>query len=65
VSSAVIVENKRLRHALSIVKIQQDRRPAVKIMINSEKIGYKKHPYRVYGTEYEVQSEKKRLVLNE
>ncbi len=63
VSPAAIVENKRLRHALSVVKVQQDRRSAVKIMTNSEKIGYKKRPDRVYGTVYEVQTAKKRLVL--
>jgi hypothetical protein len=34
-------------------------------MTNSEKIGYKKRPYRVYATGYEVQTVKKILVLNE
>jgi len=48
VNPAAIVENKRLRHALSI---------AINVMTNSEKIGYKKRARRVYGTEYEVQSE--------
>jgi hypothetical protein len=33
-------------------------------MTNSEKIGYKKRPYRDYGTEYEVETAKKRLILN-
>jgi hypothetical protein len=50
VSPAAIVENKRLRHALSIVKAQQDYRPAAKIMTNSEKIGYKKQLRYRYGS---------------
>ena len=51
ISPAAIVENKRLRHALSVVKTQQDRRLAVKVMTNSEKIGYKKQPRRIYGSD--------------
>ena len=42
VSHTAIVENKRLGHALAIVKAQQDIRLAVKVMTNSEKTGYKK-----------------------
>jgi transposase len=53
VSPAAIVENKRLRHALSVVKTQQDRRLAVKVMTNSEKIGYKKQPRRIYGSDFD------------
>ena len=53
VSPAAIVENKRLRHALSVVKTQQDRRLAVNVMTNSEKIGYKKQPRRIYGSDFD------------
>jgi hypothetical protein len=42
VSHTAIVENKRLSHALAIVKAQQDLRLATKVMTNSEKTGYKK-----------------------
>ena len=41
VSPAAVVENKRLGHALALVKAQQDLRLATKIMTNSEKTGYK------------------------
>jgi hypothetical protein len=46
VSHTAIVENKRLGHALAIVKAQQDLRLATKIMTNSEKTGYVKRPKR-------------------
>jgi hypothetical protein len=42
VSPAAVVENKRLGHALSRIKLQQDARLAPKIETNSEKNGYKK-----------------------
>ena len=42
VSHTAIVDNKRLGHALAIVKAQQDLRLATKVMTNSEKTGYKK-----------------------
>jgi hypothetical protein len=44
VRPAAIVENKRLRHALSIVKAKQDQKIDVKVLTNSEKVGYKKRP---------------------
>lgn len=53
VSHTAIVENKRLGHALAIVKAQQDLKQTTKIMNNSEKTGYKKSPRRVYGPNYE------------
>jgi len=53
ISPAAIVENKRLRHALSVVKTQQDWRLAVKVMTNSEKIGYKKQARRIYGSDFD------------
>jgi hypothetical protein len=47
VSNTAIVENKRLRHALTIIKIQQDLKNEAKIQTNSEKIGHKKNPRRI------------------
>lgn len=52
VSHAAIVENKRLGHALTIVKARQDLKLTTKIMTNSEKTGYKKNPRSVYGADY-------------
>ena len=40
VSHTAIVKNKRLGHALSIIKAQQDLKCAPKVMTNSEKGGY-------------------------
>lgn len=48
-TAIAIVENKRLAHALSIVKAQQDLPGTPKVMTNSEKNGYKKRPRTVYG----------------
>jgi hypothetical protein len=42
VSHTAIVENKRLGHALALVKAQQDLRHATKVMTNGEKTGYRK-----------------------
>src|ERR1700692_1985429 len=42
VSHTAIVENKRLGHALAIIKAQQDLKYAPKVKTNSEKIGYRK-----------------------
>lgn len=52
VSHTAIVENKRLRHALTTVKAQQDLKHEPKIQTNSEKGGYKKRPRQVYGPDY-------------
>ncbi len=52
VSHAAIIENKRLSHALSIVKMHQDLKQATKVMTNSEKDGYQKRPRRVYGPDF-------------
>jgi hypothetical protein len=50
VSHTAIVENKRLGHALALVKAQQDVKLATKVMTNSEKTGYKKRGGRkAYG----------------
>ena len=46
VNPAAIVENKRLSHALSLIKAQQDTRQAPKVQTNSEKNGYTKRPPR-------------------
>jgi transposase len=42
VSHAAIVENKRLGHALAIIKAHQDIKYAPKVKTNSEKTGYRK-----------------------
>ena len=52
VSHAAIVENKRLGHALTIVKAQQDLKLATKVLTNSEKTGYKKNPRAIYGPDF-------------
>jgi transposase len=52
VSHTAIVENKRLGHALALVKAQQDIKLTTKIMTNSEKDGYKKRGRRAYGPDY-------------
>ncbi len=49
VSHTAIVENKRLRHALSIIKAQQDTKCQSKVETNSEKGGYRKTPRKIYG----------------
>ena len=52
VSHTAIVENKRLSHALTLVKAQQDLKQATKVMTNSEKTGYKKNPRAIYGPDF-------------
>jgi transposase len=42
VSHTAIIENKRLGHALAIIKAQQDLKYIPKVKTNSEKIGYQK-----------------------
>jgi hypothetical protein len=42
VSVTAIVENKRLGHALALIKTQQDLRQTTRVMTNSEKTGYRK-----------------------
>ena len=54
VSHTAIVENKRLSHALTIIKAQQDLKNQPKIQTNSDKGGYKKRPRQVYGPDYET-----------
>ena len=58
VSHTAIVENKRLGHALALVKAQQDVKYQPMVKTNSEKTGYKKDPRRVYGPEFEPKSQK-------
>lgn len=48
-SHTAVVENKRLSHALTIVKAQQDMKRETKVMTNSEKTGYKKNRGRSTG----------------
>ena len=52
VSHTAIVENKRLGHALALVKAQQDLIRETKVMTNSEKTGYKKDPRAIYGPDF-------------
>jgi hypothetical protein len=42
VSHTAIIENKRLGHALAIIRAQQDLKYVPKVKTNSEKIGYQK-----------------------
>jgi hypothetical protein len=53
VNQSAIVENKRLGHALSIVKAQQDIKRTTKVLTNSQKGGYKKRGRRIYGPDYD------------
>jgi hypothetical protein len=53
VSHTAIVENKRLGHALRMVKAQQDIKRLPTIMTNSDKGGYKKRPRQLYGPDYQ------------
>ena len=55
VTQAAVVENKRLGHALAIVKAQQDQKLEAKVLINSEKTGYKKRPRHLYGPDFVVE----------
>ena len=52
VNHTAIVENKRLGHALALVKAQQDLKRETKVMTNSEKTGYKKNPRAIYGLDF-------------
>src|ERR1700712_1245430 len=52
VSHTAVVENKRLSHALKIIKAQQDVKREPKVQTNSEKLGYKKNPRQLYGPNY-------------
>jgi hypothetical protein len=49
VNHTAIVDNKRLSHALALVKAQQDLRPAPNVMTNSEKSRYRKKGRLIYG----------------
>ena len=46
VNPAAIVENKRLGHALALIKAQQDQRSTPRVQTNSEKNGYTRRPPR-------------------
>ena len=50
VSHTAIVENKRLGHALAVIKAQQNAKYAPKVKTNSEKTGYQKRGRKVYGS---------------
>ena len=52
VSHTAVVENKRLSHALTIIKAQQDVKREPKVQTNSEKIGYKKNSRQLLRPNY-------------
>jgi ATP-dependent exoDNAse (exonuclease V) alpha subunit len=54
VSHTAVVENKRLGHALAVVKEQQDVKHQPKIRTNSEKLGYQKRGRQLYGPDYKA-----------
>jgi hypothetical protein len=45
-------KNKRLGHALTVVKAQQDIKHQPKVRTNSEKLGYQKRGRQLYGPDY-------------
>jgi hypothetical protein len=47
-----IIENKRLGHALALIKAQQDTYFAPKVNTNSQKLGYQKRGRQIYGPDY-------------
>jgi hypothetical protein len=55
VSHTAVIENKRLGHALSLVKAQQNIRQQPKVKTNSEKGGYQKRGRQLYGPDYKEQ----------
>ena len=56
VSHTAVVENKRLSHALTIIKAQQQVKREPKVQTNSEKLGYKRNPRQLYGPNYKPTS---------
>lgn len=52
VSHTAIIENKRLGHALAVIKAQQDTRFTPKVNTNSRKDGYQKRGRQIYGPDY-------------
>ena len=58
VSHTAIVDNKRLGHALALVKAQQELKYEPKVQTNSDKCGYKKDPRRIYGPDYKPKTQK-------
>jgi hypothetical protein len=52
VSHTSIVENKRLGHALALIKAQQDSHFEAKVKTNSEKGKYQKRGRQIYGPDY-------------
>nr|WP_263384902.1 hypothetical protein [Granulicella arctica] len=56
VSHTAVVENKRLNHALTIIKAQQDVQREPKVQTSSQKIDYKKNPRQLYGPNYKPKS---------
>jgi transposase len=57
VNHTAIVENKRLGHALALVKAQQDMKYIPKVMTNSEKNDYRKRPRKIYKQQMAIEAE--------
>jgi len=55
VSHTAVVENKRLGHALTVVKSQQQAKRMPAVLTNSAKGGYKKRPRQLYGPDYKAE----------
>ena len=51
-SHTAIIENKRLSHALAVIKAQQDMNITPKVKTNSQLGGYQKRGRKVYGPDY-------------
>jgi transposase len=56
VNHTAIIENKRLGHALALVKAQQDLRLTTRVMTNSEKTGYRKRPRKIYKQQMAIEA---------
>jgi hypothetical protein len=61
VSHAAIVENKRLGHALSIIKAHQDLKYPPKVKTNSEKNGYRRRERKTEAVEMPWKSQVQRF----
>ncbi len=57
VSYTATVENKRLGHALTIVKAHQETKRLPTVRTNSDKGGYKKRGRQLYGPDYVAKAE--------
>jgi hypothetical protein len=56
VNHTAIVENKRLGHALAVVKAQRDLKLPTRVMTNSEKGGYQTRPRKIYKQQMAIEA---------